>query len=1369
MSPTRPLGWSRLLGVLLAVLVPGTASTAFVCPDGCFCDVKKASHVPGQSGLKVQCLPLVADVSMDWSSLPAQTIQLDLAKYGLNELTAQHLASMPYLQKLDLQNNQIAIIEEGTFAANTELEVLDLSMNQLEVVQPDRLSCAGMGGPDWAVPRPEIVMPPPLLGQSGIVRLIPHDKQISFRGDVVEIQCQAHKKFPEQKIQWLIRGNPLFPDSHANMSISEVAIPETELHQSTLIVKGVQADHSGEWACFLEDDSNNRANFRSLNVFVASPSTDFCPPFSSKTSRGIYTWGMAIGGTIQMQPCQRHLDNGMIGLAFLLCRENGEWSATVNTSQCAYTNDVTDNLHKFASMNLTLTPKLLLQSSKQFLNFTDNPKVFQDEMDVVYFSQAVENYLPYLSRTSVDLGRYVMSMIENVLHVNPGLMSQAQLRDKACARLLHVVSNVTRVIRGFTHYTRDLAIETYSIKVKTFDGVTCTWYNSNGDNGNYPRLSPGKVFHCSQVNKTVPSMGKVILASVAIPKSIYQQIAQLSPTSPDPLGMVAFDKPNLFPTTMSHPDYNPVTATVIGAHHSQPVGLLNEPVSVVIRSDELHEPHLVQPVIWDPQSNGGFGSWQSKNCQLIRSQFGLIWFTCNKLGYYSFRLSKLTGVVNASGQTLFRYHHPLIYVGAVVCIVLLLVSTVVFGISFHSIQISRQLKHALINVWIGLSSLMFVFAAGIHQTEHHLTCVIVGFVSHYLTLCNLIWIVISVHVIFQKANSFQAKHNRQTNTAFLRPHNEPDGLLRAPDRPLRRPIIRFYLLGWGSSALLCGLVAAFNIAHYTAGNHCFMKLTPFLVSVVVPVALLTAIMIGFSLSAWCVIASSPSQASEHLGSESRSHRTTSMTSVVSNLLPDREKTVRSLLLAHAYIYVLFLSTWMCGSLSVIQPLKGNLPYEELIFAILFTISAISLGVFVFVYFCASRHDVQECWRNPFCVADYLFSGGHHLKQQQYPEYPPPELEISSHLIQHNEGALNSQIGTLNHPSASEAGVSRNAFNVNQDGFQIYDSNLDGDYRHHHHPQPIGYEKIKDTNVFAKDSGPGSDHASLNNANHLRRGYVAPANSVMASDADYGYCPSGNSIFGPSSTKVNNLNIHVDPPTFRRDKLTQKQPQTSSPMAGHHGLSDEPDLTISPLQLQQQQQQQHLPHKKLQVEPEYTESLTIKMGAPCQLASFTTADFPPGYGSSSAHQSSPKNRTSSLPYKTDRHKKQRYHPKHKPVLEDEDAIIRASDFDHLETQSKASSSVYSSRSGRSRKRHKKPTRKKRSRSELEAMKNNSSLMGSATGEQQLLEEDDDYLGEEEDEDDAKVASHEVESPSPSPHESDSNKITAQDIPNRETSV
>jgi len=75
---------------------------------------------------------------------------------------------------------------------------------------------------------------------------------------------------------------------------------------------------------------------------------------------------------------------------------------------------VTDTLHKFATMNTSFTMKTLLESANHFLNYTSNPRIFQSPMDVVYFSQAVENYLPYLTESN-EVGHHMMDMVANIL------------------------------------------------------------------------------------------------------------------------------------------------------------------------------------------------------------------------------------------------------------------------------------------------------------------------------------------------------------------------------------------------------------------------------------------------------------------------------------------------------------------------------------------------------------------------------------------------------------------------------------------------------------------------------------------------------------------------------------------------------------------------------------------------------------------------------------------------------------------------------------------------------------------------------------------------------------------------------------------
>ena len=169
-----------------------------------------------------------------------------------------------------------------------------------------------------------------------------------------------------------------------------------------------------------------------------------CHPEVTESPRGRYHWGSAIEGHTLQLPCEKPIKKGSshngntLGFAYNLCLMSGKWASVVNASQCAYTSPVTDTLHKFATMNTSFfNSATLLQSAKHFLNFTQNPSIFRDPMDVVYFSQAVENYMPYLDLpgenmrrplfsghgTDSNVGRYMIDMIANILGVAPNLMS----------------------------------------------------------------------------------------------------------------------------------------------------------------------------------------------------------------------------------------------------------------------------------------------------------------------------------------------------------------------------------------------------------------------------------------------------------------------------------------------------------------------------------------------------------------------------------------------------------------------------------------------------------------------------------------------------------------------------------------------------------------------------------------------------------------------------------------------------------------------------------------------------------------------------------------------------------------------------------
>ena len=56
-----------------------------------------------------------------------------------------------------------------------------------------------------------------------------------------------------------------------------------------------------------------------------------------------------------------------------------------------------------------------------------------------------------------------------------------------------------------------------------------------------------------------------------------------------------------------------------------------------------------------------------------------------------------------------RLCHPAIYTGSFILIVCLLTSFITYVISHSFIQMSRRAKHAVVNTWISISLLCFIF------------------------------------------------------------------------------------------------------------------------------------------------------------------------------------------------------------------------------------------------------------------------------------------------------------------------------------------------------------------------------------------------------------------------------------------------------------------------------------------------------------------------------------------------------------------------------------------------------------------------------------------------------------------------------------
>ena len=414
---------------------------------------------------------------------------LDLSRNSLKRIEADTFAGLALLSRLKLVDNDLRTIEEGSFDSLKELkkvsileiksfegkmhlnfsfslqiEISDNSLicdcqlkgfvkwsNQnsnlfsnfaklkcalpisladqsIKKLDPSSLTCSSSSSTsnDLNDLLPSFKETARFSNYANNLQLSPNNAQVVFERDSLSFHCQVDSALPNA-IQWLVNGNPI------EQSAEGVQVTHSNFI-SILTFTNLEPAFKGVVACATQDGAKKQ-----VDVLVLERDAPVCQPIALDTSRGQYNWGAAIRGSTIHQPCQKRPNFYQPAQAFLQCRETGEWSATVNVSQCAYTSNVTDTLHKFATMNTSFDMSTLLDSAKMFINYTKmHYKTFDNPMDIVYFSQAVKNYLPHLSQSS-RVGHYMMEMIAIVLGVHPRLMSDAQSHGLACRRYVDLL------------------------------------------------------------------------------------------------------------------------------------------------------------------------------------------------------------------------------------------------------------------------------------------------------------------------------------------------------------------------------------------------------------------------------------------------------------------------------------------------------------------------------------------------------------------------------------------------------------------------------------------------------------------------------------------------------------------------------------------------------------------------------------------------------------------------------------------------------------------------------------------------------------------------------------------------------------------
>ncbi|KAJ6637071.1 Adhesion G protein-coupled receptor A3 [Pseudolycoriella hygida] len=1122
--------------------------------------------------------------------------KLDLSDNSLRKIDASSFGEMLALEKLKLSYNLIVHIFQGAFDKLPMLKQLNISGNALAC------DCDLLWLIPWSaankvklMPAPQCETPSPFNGQllkklkigtdlhcesplQPLLELNPDQDQLVFEGDAFTLRCRAprvavgdthesedvptrahvfwgwsEKILEPNSTEDIVYHDPkkIFPSIEI---IDARHLTDSGLLDSILRIPYSTRNHSGTWDCRLRSQQANLS--RSIAVTIISESTKYCSAQITSDNKGKYSWPKTMRGKTVRLTCAREGAPNLYAMNH--CSNLGEWT-DLDTSSCPYIRETTRILEQFSKVNLSIARGSVLESAKRLRNYTNldlNGHRFNDPMDVVYIAKTVTNYLDFVVQEK-DLGSMLLDIVSQVMRFSIQLLQAAQYIDSSCTKLIVAAEQASLMLAAYTPEAQtqknNLAIEIFKIRMDSFSGLTCTWFKSDNAADGEKRT-----FQCSTANngEGIGIHERHIDAIIQIPSNLITPINSQS-LSTQQLQVSVFEDSNLFPQNRNQSTLE-VTSCVIGAKLlSKPISNVSESIFIMLRAAPFHHKHSTPHLVWwDPELNNGVGGWSPQGCRFAQLHQGLWVFSCYRLGYYG--LQQNTKYLNDFPDELagarFRYSPPAFYIGGIVLFTCTWINIVTYIAYGNSIQMARRTKHSLINTWLAMALLCFVFTIGIFQTEDYRTCQSIGVSIHYFSLCVILWICVCVSNMYKRLS----RHDRNISL----PSED------LPKNISQKPILGLYLVGWGIALIICGISGSVNIREYASYSYCFLKSGPALSAVFVPAVILIAFLVILFVCIKCSIStpedighmSEGTQATENvdldmlepnLHRNGDRYRSISLSTPTTSSAEDLEHTNGAQLKAHVIVLFLYLVAWLFASISVATPFSDRILYEEELFSIIYAIAASFLGLFNLFFYCIARSDVRMQWSMLSCrnFSKKQCCRSRSVSDSKEHNNIPPVIYHQATATLHSISRSNSQSSKNRAPSNSN--ILKGAVDLN-----LHTLNRNESPSGHHHKMNGNVNLVllhRQQFLHNSMSQSGSESADVfynpNQINVARKFFKKQKRLQKRNNfeihnryRDNNDClsevssmvsfprrpqPSGLSIFSSGASKVNNTNIHVD--------------------------------------------------------------------------------------------------------------------------------------------------------------------------------------------------------------------------------------------------
>ncbi|XP_023685247.2 adhesion G protein-coupled receptor A3-like isoform X1 [Paramormyrops kingsleyae] len=951
------------------------------------------------------------------SDFPNTTVTLILSNNKIEELRNGSFPGLSSLERLDIRNNLISHIQPGAFAGLLALKRLDLSNNRLGCLHADvfadlpglvRLNLSGNlfasfspGAFDrlaslksvelqtpyllcdcsllwllrWARDRaitirdtrcsyPRLLRgrPLPSLQADRLTcdaplelpsfQMIPSQRQIVFQGDSLPFRCLASYVDQDMSVLWFQDGKAVEANSTEGISIERTL--GCSYISSVLTISDVQPDSTGSWECLVSTRRGNST--RAVHVLVLERSAEHCPPDTVTNNKGKFRWPWTLAGITAYLPCSRvSSGTGLHGSvpgeehrAWRRCERDGIW-AQGDYSNCQYLKDVTRVLFIINQMPLNLTNAGTI--ARQLLFYAEEAASFFDKMDIIFVAEMIEKFGKFAG-TYKELGDVMVDIASNLMLADRELLRLAQQEGRACSRIVQCLQK----IQGH-QASRNIALEAHILRASSFDGMTCMLFQKVAPDRGAPRELGGREadgsldkqlsFKCdvTSTHSSAALKNNMVEASIQLPASL---LSQLPGSGPDDdvhrLQLLAFRNGWLFPS-MGNSGNRTIVATpvILIQIDEHPETALLSPVNVTLRRPS----HGSDPTAarWNASLMDGQGDWEPSGCRLLHADANLTTISCERLGGYAVLMDLSGGEGFASDAASL---HPVVYATASVLLLCLLLILATYALHHKSVQVSRKSWHMLVNTCLHMFLTCAVFVGGVTQTLQPSVCQKVGIVLHFSSLATVLWLGITARNIYKQLTR-KAKSSEE---------------LKEPPAPAK-PMLRFYLIGWGVPIAICGITASADMKNYGqqgGAAYCWMAREPSIAAFYGPASVAALVACLYFLGTLVQMKRHPGRRYElKEPAEERQHMTGDAAQDVPPAALENEHSFRAQLLGTSLTLLLSALLWAAAAMAVSQdnPL-------DLCFSCLFGVLALATGTLLLVHHCGYREDVRRLWASACC-------------------------------------------------------------------------------------------------------------------------------------------------------------------------------------------------------------------------------------------------------------------------------------------------------------------------------------------------------------------------------------------------------------------